>query len=127
MPPLPTFVPLATLSPWHVVAVLVILAAAFLGWVTRRRAPAIAFGLLWIVVTGSVAANVIVPTGVIIAERVLYLPSVGAAIVAGALWALLPRRRIVTVLTIWALLMLELWFRMWIDAPANEAVMRPAA
>ena len=28
---------------------------------------------------------------------------------------------------LWALLMLELWFRMWIDAPANEAVMRPAA
>jgi asparagine synthase (glutamine-hydrolysing) len=28
---------------------------------------------------------------------------------------------------LWAMLMLELWFRMWIDAPASEAVMRPAA
>jgi asparagine synthase (glutamine-hydrolysing) len=28
---------------------------------------------------------------------------------------------------LWALLMLELWFRMWIDAPANEAVLLPAA
>ena len=28
---------------------------------------------------------------------------------------------------LWALLMLELWFRMWIDAPAGAAVLRPAA
>jgi asparagine synthase (glutamine-hydrolysing) len=28
---------------------------------------------------------------------------------------------------LWALLMLELWFRMWIDAPAEAAVLRPAA
>ncbi len=28
---------------------------------------------------------------------------------------------------LWALLMLELWFRMWIDAPADAAVLRPAA
>ena len=28
---------------------------------------------------------------------------------------------------LWALLMLELWFRMWIDAPAEAAIVRPAA
>jgi asparagine synthase (glutamine-hydrolysing) len=28
---------------------------------------------------------------------------------------------------LWSLLMLELWFRMWIDAPAEAAVLRPAA
>jgi asparagine synthase (glutamine-hydrolysing) len=28
---------------------------------------------------------------------------------------------------LWALLMLELWFRMWIDAPADAARIRPAA
>jgi asparagine synthase (glutamine-hydrolysing) len=28
---------------------------------------------------------------------------------------------------LWALLMLELWFCMWIDAPAAAAVVRPAA
>ncbi len=27
---------------------------------------------------------------------------------------------------LWALLMLELWFRMWIDAPANAVISRPA-
>jgi asparagine synthase (glutamine-hydrolysing) len=28
---------------------------------------------------------------------------------------------------LWALLMLELWFRMWIDTPAETAILRPAA
>jgi asparagine synthase (glutamine-hydrolysing) len=28
---------------------------------------------------------------------------------------------------LWALLMLELWFRMWIDEPAETAILRPAA
>lgn len=28
---------------------------------------------------------------------------------------------------LWALLMLELWFRMWVDQPAEAALMRPAA
>jgi asparagine synthase (glutamine-hydrolysing) len=28
---------------------------------------------------------------------------------------------------LWALLMLELWFRMWVDQPAEEALIRPAA
>jgi asparagine synthase (glutamine-hydrolysing) len=28
---------------------------------------------------------------------------------------------------LWALLMLELWFRMWIDTPAEAAILRPAA
>jgi asparagine synthase (glutamine-hydrolysing) len=28
---------------------------------------------------------------------------------------------------LWALLMLELWFRMWIDAPAEAEILRPAA
>jgi asparagine synthase (glutamine-hydrolysing) len=28
---------------------------------------------------------------------------------------------------LWALLMLELWFQMWIDAPAERALLRPAA
>jgi asparagine synthase (glutamine-hydrolysing) len=28
---------------------------------------------------------------------------------------------------LWALLMLELWFQMWIDSPAEQAVLRPAA
>jgi asparagine synthase (glutamine-hydrolysing) len=28
---------------------------------------------------------------------------------------------------LWALLMLELWFRMWVDQPAEAALARPAA
>jgi tetratricopeptide (TPR) repeat protein len=100
------FVAHTSLAPIHFLALLILLPVSVAAWKLRRRAPAFGFGLWWIVVTGSVAANVVVPTGVTIAERVLYLPSVGAAIALGALWALLPRTRTMWVVTVWALLML---------------------
>ena len=58
-------------------------------WAMRRKAPGVLVGLGWFVVTVSVTANVVVATGVLVAERVLYLPSVGIALAAGALWELL--------------------------------------
>lgn len=61
----------------------VLLAAAW------RRAPAVAFGLAWLPVTLVLVANVLVPTGILLAERTLFLPSVGVivvlAVVAGRL------------------------------------------
>ena len=115
------FVPHSTIAPIHAAAVLLLAGCAFLGWVMRRRAPAVGFGFLWIVVTGAVAANIVLPTGVTIAERVLYLPSAGAAITLGALWALLPPRRVVTVMTIIALALLGmravLRIPVWSDEP----------
>lgn len=52
-----------------------------------RRAPVIAFGLAWLPVTLVLVANVVVPTGILLAERTLFLPSVGivlvGAVVAG--------------------------------------------
>lgn len=55
--------------------------------------PGVTAGVVFLVVTASVAANVVVPTGVILAERLAYLPSVGVALVVGALWLHLPRGR----------------------------------
>jgi tetratricopeptide (TPR) repeat protein len=79
------FVPLPSFAPVHGVSLAVLAAAALAVWLLRRRAPALTFALLWFAVTAAVAANVLVPTGVLLAERVLYLPSVAAAIAAGAL------------------------------------------
>jgi Flp pilus assembly protein TadD len=45
-------------------------------------------------VTASVAANVVFPTGVLLGERLAYLPSVGAALAVGALWQLVPAGRL---------------------------------
>jgi tetratricopeptide (TPR) repeat protein len=49
-----------------------------------RRRPPIAFGLLWSVLTLSPVSNVAFPTGLIIAERTLFLPSVGVVLAVAA-------------------------------------------
>jgi protein O-mannosyl-transferase len=54
--------------------------------VAARRAPVVTFGFGWIAATVFIVANIIVPTGVLLAERTLYLPSVGAVLVLG--WGL---------------------------------------
>ena len=62
-----------------------------LAWRNGRRVEA--FGLGWIAIAYLPVANLVVPHGVVVAERLLYLPSVGLAIAAGALLERLPRRR----------------------------------
>lgn len=51
-------------------------------WRSGRRVEA--FGLGWIAVAYLPVANVLFPTGVVMAERTLYLPSAGLALVVGA-------------------------------------------
>ena len=86
------------------------------GWCCRRGpisreghgSPAVGFGVLWFVVTMLPASNLVVLTGVLLAERTLYLPSVGFA--AGLGWMLAqlrrerPRTGTVVVATVLALL-----------------------
>lgn len=67
-------------------AFLVALAVAAI-WLTWRRAPAVAFGILLFCIAMSPVSNVLFPTGVVLAERTLYLPTVGVAVVAGWLFA----------------------------------------
>ncbi len=55
------------------------------------RARAMAFALLWIVVALALVANVVVPTGILLAERTLFLSTVGVALAAGALAAPITR------------------------------------
>jgi hypothetical protein len=61
-----------------------------LAWRRDRRLEA--FGLGWIAIAYLPVANLVVPIGVLIAERTLYLPSAGLAIAAGAWLSGLPRR-----------------------------------
>jgi hypothetical protein len=49
-----------------------------------RRRPAFSFGVLWTAVTLLPVSNVLVPSGLVLAERTLFLPSVGASLAAGA-------------------------------------------
>jgi tetratricopeptide (TPR) repeat protein len=59
--------------------VLLVLAAV----AARQRAPMVTLGLAWIAIAIAPVANVLFPSGVVMAERTLYLPSVGAALIAG--------------------------------------------
>ncbi|HJR33466.1 MAG TPA: hypothetical protein VJ817_00845 [Gemmatimonadales bacterium] len=61
---------------------LVVAGVAF--WAARRRAPALAFALGWIAVALIPVSNVLVPTGIALAERTLFLASAGAALAVGA-------------------------------------------
>ncbi len=71
----------------------VILGAGVLGaWVALtvalfKKAPVVSLGLAWFAVSVLPVSNLVVPSGVLLAERTLYLPSVGAAMVVAALVA----------------------------------------
>ena len=56
------------------------------------RAPWAAFGLCWILICLAPVANIFLPIGTIMAERLLYLPSMGYAIAVAALFGALRRR-----------------------------------
>ncbi|MGE3616638.1 MAG: tetratricopeptide repeat protein, partial [Gemmatimonadales bacterium] len=59
----------------------------------RRRLPAATIGLVWIGVGLLPVSNIPFPTGILIAERTLFLPSVGAALAGGALFAFFAGRK----------------------------------
>jgi tetratricopeptide (TPR) repeat protein len=67
-------------------AALIIWILVFYGiWRARNAVPGLAFGAALFVVTISVASNIVIPIGVLLAERLLFLPSVGWALAVGAL------------------------------------------
>jgi tetratricopeptide (TPR) repeat protein len=84
----PDFLPAAARVTARGLAGLVTFAAlVWLAVRARRRAPVITLGLTWIGGTLLILSNIVVPTGVLLAERTLYLPSVGAVLLLGWLVA----------------------------------------
>lgn len=65
----------------HLTGVGILIAVAVLLVLTWRRAPLVAAGLTWIGLALSPVANLLYPTGILVAERTLFLPSVGLALV----------------------------------------------
>jgi protein O-mannosyl-transferase len=83
----PAMVPLhAAPTTAHLPGLLVLAggaAALVVAWRRQRWVPALA--LLWIPVSLGLVLNIVAPTGVLIAERTLFLATVGIALLAGAL------------------------------------------
>ncbi len=72
-----------TLGALLLLATLMVLVA------TWRKRPVIAFGLVWMAVALFPVHNVLIPTGIVLAERTLLLPSVGAMLALGGLGKIL--------------------------------------
>ena len=64
-------------------ALLVVFGLVAIAWSLRRSMPVVTFGLLWAGVSLLMPSNLVVVTGNVLAERTLFLPSVGLAICAG--------------------------------------------
>ena len=84
----------ACLALWLVLLVMV--------WRRGRRVEA--FGLGWIAIAFLPVSNLLFSTGVLLAERTLYLPSVGLALAAGAAVARFPVARLRVVVAVLVLL-----------------------
>lgn len=82
-----------TLSTWslgHVPALLMVSCVGILVAISWKRAPVAAFGFVWFVIAFAPVSNIIIPTGILIAERTLFLPSLGIMLMIGAAapWAM---------------------------------------
>jgi hypothetical protein len=51
----------------------------------RRRAPVVSFGVAWMAIALLPVSNVVIPTGVLLAERTLFLATIGFFIAAGGI------------------------------------------
>ena len=70
---------------------LILVVAVVAVWLIRLRAPVLSFGLAWTAIALLPVSNVVVPTGIVLAERTLFLPSLGMLIAAGGLLAALAK------------------------------------
>ena len=83
------------IDPGFLASAVVILAVAALAWRHRRTFPLGLFAFLWYGISIFPASNLAVPIGTIFGERLLYVPSVAVALLAGAGagWVLATRAR----------------------------------
>lgn len=85
------------IGPMQGMGLVLALAIAAIAWRLRKGAPIATAGIVPAALALAPVSNVVVPTGVIVAERVLLLPSVGAVLAFAALlrpWLEGPRQRL---------------------------------
>ena len=77
---------------WQLPGFLLLAAVLAIGVLLRRRQPVISFGIAFACCTLLPSSNFVVPAGIVLAERTLFLPSVGAMLVAAAVAAIVAER-----------------------------------
>lgn len=82
----PALDPGAALGLQHLPGLLILLAIAVTLTHTWRRQPMAALGLGWMLAAMLPVANLLFPTGVLVAERTLFLPSVGLTFLGLGAW-----------------------------------------
>lgn len=75
--------PAATWGPSQSLGVAILGGVLLLGWTMRTAAPTVLFGIAWFAVAIFPVSNILIPTGIVMAERTLFLPSVGAMLACG--------------------------------------------
>ena len=99
------------------VAVLMLAAVAFVFAVRGRRWPVMAFAMLWVPIALSPVSNVFFASGILLAERTLYLASVGVCLSLGAIAErVLTSRRAPALITI-SVVLLAFTARTWTRTP----------
>jgi hypothetical protein len=61
----------------------IVLGAILVAWTARRKIPLVTFSLGWIAIALLPVSNILIPTGILVAERTLFLPSVGLVLLVG--------------------------------------------
>ena len=84
--------PATAWGPNQTLGLLILFVAAVAVVAAWRRAPVITFGLAWCAIGLFPVHNVLAPTGIMLAERTLFLPSIGVVIALGGVGALLLER-----------------------------------
>ncbi len=68
----------------------ILLLVALLAWRVRRTLPVATFGIAWCAIGIFPVSNVLIPTGIPLAERTLFLPSIGAMLAVAAVLVRIP-------------------------------------
>jgi len=71
-------------TPEMLASVVILLGVVALAWTSRRAVPVLTFAIAWVIVGLLIPSNLIVPTGFVLAERTLFLASIGVPLAIAA-------------------------------------------
>jgi protein O-mannosyl-transferase len=99
------------------VSTVVVLLVTLVTTLRRRRWPVMAFAVLWVPIALAPVSNIFFPSGVVLAERTLYLASVGFCLAAGAAAARLAQQRPAVITAATVAVVLAFAVRTWTRTP----------